>query len=220
MYGMGLSHKRYIHKRLGVDFVDNIILNFKDELVIKFNNLVINMLVGLNLFNVKRLERKRLSFLLNYRSVRFLNNLPCNGQRTQTNALTCKKKRKEDVKGNSSFGWKKKAGVKLTNDFMKFFIGKRKIINKNFHEFMFNCKFLLLRKEKSLKLKIFKKVQSKFQFTKPLQLKWFWIKRFGSVKLLKKVLIRRFGIRNFTKDQLDILNNIFFKKFFEKYKTK
>jgi len=85
---------------------------------------------------------------------------------------------------------------------------------------MFNCKFLLLRKEKSLKLKIFKKVQSKFQFTKPLQLKWFWIKRFGSVKLLKKVLIRRFGIRNFTKDQLDILFNIFFKKFFEKYKTK
>jgi len=86
-YGLGLSEKRRAMIRLGLRS-----LNSNDQMVqLRILKFFKKRFVGSELQFLRGKERIELNRLPIYRIFRFKNGMPCNGQRTQTNANTPKR---------------------------------------------------------------------------------------------------------------------------------
>jgi ribosomal protein S13 len=133
-YGVGDFRMKFGMKELGVpkSFLNFRLRQFnkviggdskRDKCVSKFKDVISGFKIGEDL---KRYERERRMFLnstKSYKAFRFNTKLPCNGQRTKTNASTCKK----------GVTFKKSKSPKLEKFFFrKFYISKKNNKSKEY----------------------------------------------------------------------------------------
>ncbi|UNB92032.1 30S ribosomal protein S13 [Candidatus Carsonella ruddii] len=96
IYGIGLKTSNKIFNKLNIDKKKKFFqLNEKEKQ--NLLNIVKNIVIENDLRLLIKENLKRIIFLNNYKSLRHKKKLPCNGQKTKTNAKTRKKMNHENI---------------------------------------------------------------------------------------------------------------------------
>ena len=93
IYGIGISISKIICKKANINFNRNVLSLTNDDLK-NLHLYLENYLIGGDLKRYNFLKIKRLKDIKCYRGIRHRLGLPVRGQRTRTNAKTCKKFKK------------------------------------------------------------------------------------------------------------------------------
>lgn len=94
-FGINFKRLKLIYKTIGLNLTNLKYKNIKIKQIKYIYKNENRFFFGENLKNLKKTERKFLNEINCLKSVRFKLGLPCNGQRTQTNARTCKNRQVE-----------------------------------------------------------------------------------------------------------------------------
>jgi ribosomal protein S13 len=94
-FGIGIRHIKLIYKNIGLNLENLKYKNIKTKQIKYIYKNENRFIFGENLKNLKNSERTFINEVNNLKAVRFKLGLPCNGQRTQTNARTCKRRQIE-----------------------------------------------------------------------------------------------------------------------------